>query len=100
MPEYSEVESRASQLFHNFLDIMVKSETYPAVSDRLHAMLESVEDECSRDVSKNPDDDVEREWLAVVKAFRAYLWTIADCHNNETRPLLEVVSHKLPKDSA
>ena len=70
------LDARAGQAFFNFLDLMVKIETYPEVAERVLVMLEDLEKECLNDIENDPDSIVEMNWLLLVHSFNEFINSI------------------------
>lgn len=96
LPKYTDTESKSGQLFHNFLDMMVRAETYPDVAARFNEMLQSVEDECVADTARNAGDKVEEQWLNAVRSLRMFLDAVVEDveKSGESRGIVIPVSFK------
>lgn len=85
MPDYIDTKSRAGQVFHNFVDLMVKVEVYSDIATEVNALLENVEKECIVAVEESPESSIEKHWLSTLQAFREYLRSI-EVENLNAKP--------------
>ena len=84
---------RAGQIFHNLIDLMVKTEFDKELAEVVHSELHAVEVECIRDTTNNPDDKVEEAWLTVVQAMRNYCMAVM--YQEEDAPIPDTDSSKV-----
>ena len=85
-------KTRAAQVFHNFMDLMVKSEMYPGTAAEVKLLLDPVLEECALDMAADPESLIEQHWSLVVSAFMRYLIAIDDEESGIDEDLDKVVS--------